>query len=200
MTILVQQQLRELAQAAPHKDWRAGSYYGKPFLADIEVLADTPDGLMVVMQGNQNFTAESVAAVAFVGAASPATVLALLDELDTANANHENAVAHMQSVCAERDQLKAENAELKAQVGKALGPLTLGLRGKAFDPPGTHRAYTYVEQPNNQGAWRLGEALVEAHAMPAGDHIDGGLGLLKALQQRGFGVFEMEKAMTKEQP
>lgn len=76
------QQLRELAQAAPHKDWRAGNYYGKPFLADIEVLADTPEGLMVVMQGNQNLTEESVAAIAFVGAASPATVLALLDEID----------------------------------------------------------------------------------------------------------------------
>lgn len=92
MTILVQQQLRELAQAAPHKDWRAGNYYGKPFIANIEVLADTPEGLMVVMQGNQNFIAESVAVVAFVGAASPAAILALLDELD---------------------QLKLENADLK---------------------------------------------------------------------------------------
>lgn len=82
MTILVQQQLRELAQAAPHKDWRAGNYYSKPFLLDIEVLADTPDGLMVVLQGNQNFAAESVASVAFVGAASPAAILALLDEIE----------------------------------------------------------------------------------------------------------------------
>lgn len=101
MTILVQQQLSELAQAAPHKDWRAGSYYGKPFLADIEVLADTPEGLVVVMQGNQNFTAESVAAGAFVGAASPATVLALLDELD---------------------QLKAalqEERQMRARIGRA---------------------------------------------------------------------------------
>lgn len=97
------------------------------------------------------------------------------------------------------DQLKAENAELKAQAGKAVEPLTLGIRGKAFDPPGTHRAYTYADQPDNQGAWRLGAALVEAHAAPAGDHIDGGLGLLRALQMRGFGVFEMDKAMTKEQ-
>lgn len=100
----------------------------------------------------------------------------------------------------ERDQLKAENADLRAKARKEVGPLTLGLRGKSFDPPGTHRAYTYAEQPNNQGTWRLGEALVEAHAMPAGDHIDGGLGLLKALQLRGFGVFEMDQAMTKEQP
>lgn len=95
------------------------------------------------------------------------------------------------------EQLKAENAELKA--GKAVGPLTLGIRGKAFDPPGTHRAYTYAEQPDNLGAWRLGAALVEAHAAPAGDHIDGGLGLLMALQLQGFGVFEMDRVMTKEQ-
>nr|WP_288355948.1 ead/Ea22-like family protein [uncultured Pseudomonas sp.] len=100
----------------------------------------------------------------------------------------------------ERDRLKAENAELKAQVGKSVGPLTLGIRGKAYGPLGTHRAYTYAEQPDNPGAWRLGEALVEAHAAPAGDHIDGGLGLLHALQLRGFGVFEMDQAMTKEQP
>ncbi|WP_434774754.1 hypothetical protein [Pseudomonas oryzihabitans] len=114
----------------------------------------------------------------FTALATPAAVLALLNELD---------------------QLKAENAQLKAQAGKSVGPLTLGIRGKAFDPAGTHRAYTYAEQPDNLGAWRLGEALVEAHAAPAGDHIDGGLGLLKALQLRGFGVFEMDQAMTKEQ-
>ncbi|MDT3718484.1 hypothetical protein [Pseudomonas oryzihabitans] len=97
-------------------------------------------------------------------------------------------------------RLKGENAELKAQAGKAVGPLTLGIRGKAFDPPGTCRAYTYDEQPDNVGAWRLGAALVEAHAAPAGDHIDGGLGLLKELQLRGYGVFEMDQTMTREQP
>ena len=101
---------------------------------------------------------------------------------------------------AEIERLQAENAELKAQAGKAVEPLTLGIRGKAFDPPGTHRAYTYAEQPDNLGAWRLGEALVEAYRAPAGDHIDGGLGLLKELQLRGFGVFEMDRAITKEQP
>lgn len=49
----------------------------------------------------------------FTELANPAAILALLDEVDAANANHENAVAHMQSVCAERDQLKAENADLR---------------------------------------------------------------------------------------
>lgn len=134
------QQLRELAQAAPHKDWRAGSYYGKPFLAEIEVLAETPDGLMVVMQGNQNFTAESVATVAFVGAASPAIVLALLDEIDRLedafhgastevhglSAQHGRDSAELRRLCQarddarkERDQLKAENAELRKAAASA---------------------------------------------------------------------------------
>lgn len=56
----------------------------------------------------------------FTELANPAAVLALLDELDTANANHENAVAHMRSACAERDQLKAECSSLRGSC-KALG-------------------------------------------------------------------------------
>lgn len=34
----------------------------------------------------------------------------LRDQLEESKANHENAVAHMQVVCAERDQLKLDNA------------------------------------------------------------------------------------------
>ncbi|WP_273808756.1 MULTISPECIES: hypothetical protein [unclassified Pseudomonas] len=44
----------------------------------------------------------------FTELANPAAILALLDEVDAANANHENAVAHMQSVCVERDRLKVD--------------------------------------------------------------------------------------------
>lgn len=68
----------------------------------------------------------------------------------------------------------------------------LGLKGAAFDPPGPLRAYTYREQPNNGLAYHLGCALAEARLMPAGDQIDVGLALLKALEKRGFGVFETE--------
>lgn len=62
----------------------------------------------------------------FIAAANPAAVLALLDEADAANANHENAVAHMQSVCAERDLLKAENAELKDGLNRIIRETRLG--------------------------------------------------------------------------
>lgn len=49
----------------------------------------------------------------YIVSVQPKVVRRLLDEVDAANANHENVVAHMQSVCAERDRLKAENAELR---------------------------------------------------------------------------------------
>lgn len=45
---------------------------------------------------------------------------------------------------------------------------------------------TYANQPDNVGAWRLGEACRAAKA--GGDPIDHGLSLLKELQARGYGV------------
>lgn len=71
---------------------------------------------------------------------------------------------------------------------------TLGALGVAFDPPGPHRAYTYKDQPLNIGTYRLGDACQEASAASAGDLIDRGLSLLKSLQARGFGVFEVDAA------
>lgn len=68
----------------------------------------------------------------------------------------------------------------------------VGRYGAAYDPPETRRAYTYVEQPDNLGAYRLGSACVAAAQEPGGDFIDQGLSLLKALSNRGFGVFELE--------
>lgn len=70
----------------------------------------------------------------------------------------------------------------------------LGSYGSAFDPPGTKRAYTYAHQPGNVPAWRLGEAMRAAVPITGGDHIDSGLGLLKALEEKGFGVFEIDAA------
>ncbi|MNO61327.1 hypothetical protein D3C76_519740 [compost metagenome] len=67
----------------------------------------------------------------------------------------------------------------------------LGIYGKAYDGPETKRAYTYADQPNNQGAWRLGEATRAAMQTTAGDPIDRGLVLLRELQAKGFGVFEL---------
>lgn len=184
MTILVQQQLRNAAGEIANWSGSLTDTWVSPQANYIWIVGciDEEDQKYPVVRieadayGHQG---ESEKLAEFLRLANPKAVLALLDELD---------------------QLKTENAELKAQAGKSVGPLTLGIRGKAYDPPGTHRAYTYAEQPDNLGAWRLGEALVEAYRAPAGDHIDGGLGLLKSLQLRGFGVFEMDRAMTKEQP
>lgn len=78
--------------------------------------------------------------------------------------------------------------------------IKLGLYGKALDAPTDRRAYTYAEQPNNQGAYRLGSSLAEAVKLPAGDRLDMGLCLLKTLEANGFGVFETDHAPLYTQP
>ncbi|MEQ6329181.1 hypothetical protein VLF92_12760 [Pseudomonas chengduensis] len=75
----------------------------------------------------------------------------------------------------------------------------LGIYGKAYDVPGTRRAYTYQHQPDNQGAWRLGEAKTIASLTGSGDYIDAGLGLLKQLELKGYGVYELEEAGAPEE-
>ncbi|CAE6949883.1 conserved protein of unknown function [Ectopseudomonas oleovorans] len=74
----------------------------------------------------------------------------------------------------------------------------LGIYGKAYDVPGTCRAYTYQHQPDNQGAWRLGEAMSIASKAGGGDYIDTGLGLLKQLELKGYGVYELGEVGTPE--
>lgn len=73
----------------------------------------------------------------------------------------------------------------------------LGIEGKAYDLPGTRRAYTYRDQPDNVAAWRIGQALIAAKKDPAGDLIDSGMALLKRLQEMGFGVFETDEAAAR---
>ena len=51
---------------------------------------------------------------------------------------------------------------------------------------------TYLNQPDNVGAWRLGEAYRAAKL--GGDPIDHGLSLLKELQAKGFGVVAIDVA------
>lgn len=74
----------------------------------------------------------------------------------------------------------------------------LGITGKAYDVPGTRRAYTYQHQPDNQGAWKLGRACCAAYMEGGGDCIDFGLGLLKQLEANGFGVYELGEAKAAE--
>lgn len=69
--------------------------------------------------------------------------------------------------------------------------LQIGSLGTAYDSPNTRRAFTYTDQPGNVPAWKLGEAVRAAAEASAGDPIDRGLSLLKAMQDKGFGVFEL---------
>lgn len=76
------------------------------------------------------------------------------------------------------------------------GPVTwsvlkIGNRGSAYDPKGARRAFTYDDQPGNILASRLGSAVNAASSESAGDNIDRGLALLKHLQNKGFGVFQI---------
>ena len=68
----------------------------------------------------------------------------------------------------------------------------IGIYGRAYDGPEVTRAYTYRHQPDNVGASKLGQACYHAIQKPGGDSIDLGLGLLKHLQDAGFGVFEVK--------
>jgi hypothetical protein len=72
----------------------------------------------------------------------------------------------------------------------------IGTKGSAFDLPTTKRAYTYAEQPGNVASSKLGRALEAARRCSAGDNIDAGLVLLKALQAEGFGVFQLGAEYT----
>jgi hypothetical protein len=72
----------------------------------------------------------------------------------------------------------------------------IGAKGSAFDLPTTKRAYTYAEQPGNVAASKLGRSIETAKRCSAGDGIDAGLVLLKALQSEGFGVFQLGAEYT----
>lgn len=77
---------------------------------------------------------------------------------------------------------------------------TLGGAGTAYDMPGPRRAYTHKHQPSkNSIPYRLGYAARSAINYPHGDNIDLGLYLLRALHEKGFGVFEIERLDIEEQ-
>ena len=67
----------------------------------------------------------------------------------------------------------------------------VGIKGSAYDPIDTKRAYTYANQPGNVVAYKLGRASSSASLQRAGDFIDSGLILLKELQVEGYGVFDI---------
>lgn len=87
--------------------------------------------------------------------------------------------------------IRAIIAALSAPSGVAWNVLTIGNYGAAYDMMGTHRAFTYKHQPGNVDASRLGSALTTAANASYGDSTDRGLSLLKALEESGFGVFQI---------
>lgn len=87
--------------------------------------------------------------------------------------------------------LRTHSAEIAGALRDAGTVIRVGNYGAAFDPPGSRRAFTYQHQPGNVDASRLGRAADEASKANAGDSIDRGLALLKALQEIGFGVYQI---------
>ena len=72
----------------------------------------------------------------------------------------------------------------------------VGIKGSAYAPTDTKRAYTYANQPGNVVAYKLGRASSSASLQRAGDFIDSGLILLKELQVEGYGVFDIGAEYT----
>lgn len=68
----------------------------------------------------------------------------------------------------------------------------MGNYGRAYDMPEDRRAYSYKDQPDNRGAYRVGLAANNLK-QPCGDLIDKGLALLKELEAQGYGIFELEQ-------
>lgn len=89
-----------------------------------------------------------------------------------------------------------EVARLNPCRAQAVQICKLGMYGQAYDTPGTSRAYTYADQPGNDIAYRLGGCLRAAHCDGGGDFIDFGLALLRRLQDKGFGVFQIAAAQS----
>lgn len=101
--------------------------------------------------------------------------------------DHVNPAIEALKVAIEKASTPAPQDHVELTITRALG-----VYGAAYDPPGPHRAYTYQHQPANQAAYRLGCAVAALRENRGGDTIDVGLYLLKELEARGFGVFEVQ--------
>lgn len=108
------QKLMALAEASPYKDWSLSSYEAVGGRAHI------------VMHGafDHIITTFEEGSAEFIAAASPATVLALLAEIDRLRDSYEQVCGNYNRVSfasdergKQIDQLKAENEALRKQVG-----------------------------------------------------------------------------------
>jgi hypothetical protein len=109
-----------------------------------------------------------------------------------ADATAETLTAHVERT--QPEALRAITAALSAQPRAMVVPGNIALGETIYTPPGEEVRFCYTRgQPDNMNAWRLGEACRQAADASAGDHIDRGLALLKALEERGYGVFRFAK-------
>ncbi|ANF26010.1 ead/Ea22-like family protein [Stutzerimonas stutzeri] len=176
-------ELKRLAEATFGQNWRAGNYYGKPFIASYQVLADTADGLCVILEGNQNFRQEAEANAAFVGAANPATVLELIAENERLQADKNTVDCRfevsrdtlevirgcLRQAESEIDQMKAQSVE-RGAVSRALHEAVSAIYfddssdfGSALWAVVRHLAPELIEELESDpsAVWHKTEALAE---------------------------------------
>ncbi|QEL55460.1 ead/Ea22-like family protein [Chromobacterium paludis] len=110
--------LRAAAEAATPGPWRTGG--SKPDgLHEItvygsQVVIDTDIGPKVLLEGNSNFQAESVANAAYIAAANPAAILALLAHVDVQEARITELVRDVAR--SDRSMTADDVIELAAQI------------------------------------------------------------------------------------
>ncbi|ABN88248.1 hypothetical protein BH02_3794 [Burkholderia pseudomallei] len=85
-----------------------------------------------------------------------------------------------------------DNEGLRKALEARAGYVKVLREARAAASPAAEHVLTYETQPDNIGAWRLGEACRAAKA--GGDLIDRGLSLLKELQDRGYGIVALTAA------
>lgn len=156
-------ELRRLAEAAAHKDWYAGNAYDKPFILNSQIITDTPDGKYVLLDGNHHFRADCVANVAFVGAASPAVVLSLLDQCDGLMAQHARDSATLRELCQARDDAKKERDVALAEREELRRLLDCFVKGESDPDENQSERHMYVTEAQSLLAHMDGK--IKAHTL-----------------------------------
>lgn len=88
MTINIEA-LKAATLAATPGEWKAGNAYEKPFIPAYQIITDSEDGPYVILEGNKNFLEDAEKNVAYVAAANPAAVLALIERLERTERNRD---------------------------------------------------------------------------------------------------------------
>lgn len=102
-------ELRRRAALATKGEWRAGNAFHRALVNKHQILVDTDDGVYVILEGNRYFLEDSEANIAFVEAANPQNIEALLEHvagLEERVINLRGALRHL------HHNAKASGAEL----------------------------------------------------------------------------------------